>query len=79
MAIIKQIEDGIKRTDCEYIVIENRKEAIGYALSFAKEQDCIILAGKGHETYQILGTEKIHFDEREVVREFLESKSSEGK
>lgn len=74
MEIINQIEEGMKKTDCEYTVIENRKEAIGYALSFAKADDCIILAGKGHETYQILGKEKIHFDEREVVKEFLESK-----
>lgn len=74
MAIINQIEEGMKRTDCEYSVIENRKEAIGYALSIAKADDCIILAGKGHETYQILGKEKIHFDEREVVKEFLKTK-----
>jgi len=74
MEIINQIEEGMKKTDCEYTVIENRKEAIGYALSIAKADDCIILAGKGHETYQILGKEKIHFDEREVVKEFLKSK-----
>lgn len=71
MAIIRRIEEGMKRTDCEYIVIENRKEAIGYALNFAKENDCIILAGKGHETYQIIGREKRDFDEREVIKEFL--------
>ncbi len=74
MAIIKRIEEGMKRTDCKYTVIENRKEAIGYALNFAKENDCIILAGKGHETYQIIGKEKRDFDEREIIKEFLESK-----
>lgn len=74
MSIILQIEEGMKKTDCEYKIIENRKEAIGYALSFAKNSDSIILAGKGHETYQILGKEKIHFDEREVVQEFLNLK-----
>lgn len=70
-AIIEDIMAGVKETDCPYTVIENRREAIGYALSFAKRGDCIILAGKGHETYQIIGKEKRHFDEREVVAEFL--------
>ncbi|MBE7039470.1 MAG: UDP-N-acetylmuramoyl-L-alanyl-D-glutamate--2,6-diaminopimelate ligase [Ruminococcaceae bacterium] len=74
MTIIRQIEEGMKKTNCKYTVIENRKKAIGYALSIAKADDCIILAGKGHETYQILGKEKIHFDEREVVWEFLNLK-----
>lgn len=74
MSIIWQIEEGIKKTNCKYKVIENRKEAIEYALKFAKADDCIILAGKGHETYQILGKEKIHFDEREVVQEILNLK-----
>lgn len=71
MAIIRQIEEGIKHTDCAYTVIENRREAIHYALTTAQEKDCIILAGKGHETYQIIGTEKRHFDEREVIRDIL--------
>ncbi len=72
MPIIRQIEEGMKKTDCEYITIENRREAIGYALKIGKSGDCIILAGKGHETYQIIGKEKRHFDEREVIKELLE-------
>lgn len=70
-AIIEDIMVGVNQTDCEHIVIENRREAIMYALSFAKRGDCIILAGKGHETYQIIGKTKNHFDEREVIAEFL--------
>ncbi len=70
-AIIEEIVAGVTETDCEYIVIENRREAIGYALKFAKPGDCVILAGKGHETYQILGKTKHHFDEREVIAEYL--------
>lgn len=70
-AIIEDIMVGVKDTDCEYTVIENRREAIKFALSFAKRGDCIILAGKGHETYQIIGKEKNHFDEREVIEECL--------
>lgn len=54
-----------------YVVIENRKEAIEYAIKNAKANDIILLAGKGHETYQILGKDKIHFDEREIVDEIL--------
>ncbi|MBE7010681.1 MAG: UDP-N-acetylmuramoyl-L-alanyl-D-glutamate--2,6-diaminopimelate ligase [Ruminococcaceae bacterium] len=73
MSIIRQIEEGMKETDCPYTVIENRREAIRYAMENARPADCIILAGKGHETYQIIGKEKKHFDEREVIREILDS------
>jgi UDP-N-acetylmuramoyl-L-alanyl-D-glutamate--2,6-diaminopimelate ligase len=69
--IIDDILAGMKETKTPYIVIENRREAIGWALKNAQPNDIIILAGKGHETYQIIGKDKIHFDEREVVREFL--------
>ncbi|MEL4106015.1 UDP-N-acetylmuramoyl-L-alanyl-D-glutamate--2,6-diaminopimelate ligase [Oscillospiraceae bacterium WX1] len=69
--IINDILKGMKRTKTPYIVIENRKEAIGWALENAQPGDILLLAGKGHETYQIIGREKSHFDEREVVREFL--------
>ena len=73
--IIRQIEEGIKKTDCEYVTILNRREAISYALSIGEKGDCIILAGKGHETYQIIGKEKIDFDERDVIKEILEGKA----
>ncbi len=70
-SIIEDIMEGVLKTSCPYTVIENRREAIAFALSFAESGDCIILAGKGHETYQILGKEKHHFDEREVIEEIL--------
>ncbi|MBQ8588025.1 MAG: UDP-N-acetylmuramoyl-L-alanyl-D-glutamate--2,6-diaminopimelate ligase [Clostridia bacterium] len=69
--IIAMIEEGVKETGVEYVVIENRYEAIKYALTNAQSGDVIILAGKGHETYQILNSGTIHFDEREVIREIL--------
>jgi UDP-N-acetylmuramoyl-L-alanyl-D-glutamate--2,6-diaminopimelate ligase len=69
--IIAQIEEGIKKTNCPYVVIEDRREAIRYALSNAQKDDVIILAGKGHETYQIIGDKVIPFDEREIVKEIL--------
>lgn len=72
--IIKMVEKGVKESGCDYTVIESRKDAIAYALDNGKKGDVIVLAGKGHETYQILNTGTIHFDEREVVREILSSR-----
>ena len=71
-AIIADILVGLKGTEMPYVVIENRKEAIGYAIAHAEPDDVILLAGKGHEDYQILGTQKVHFDEKEIVKEFIE-------
>lgn len=70
-AVIKDILTGMKGTATPYKVIENRIEAIKYAISIATKDDIIVLAGKGHETYQILKTGTIHLDEREVVAEAL--------
>jgi UDP-N-acetylmuramoyl-L-alanyl-D-glutamate--2,6-diaminopimelate ligase len=70
-AIIEDILVGMEGINTPYVVIENRKEAIEYAIKNAQKDDIILLAGKGHETYQILPTGTIHFDEREVVAEVL--------
>lgn len=70
-AIIENIEAGIKGTGAEYITILDRREAIRYAIENAETKDIIVLAGKGHETYQIFKDKTIHFDEREVVKEIL--------
>ena len=70
-AIVEDIEEGIKRTQGKYITIIDRTEAIKYAIENAKQGDIIILAGKGHETYQTFKDKTIHYDEREVVREIL--------
>ena len=69
--IIKDIMVGMDGTITPYKVIENRIDAIKYAIETAKKDDIIVLAGKGHETYQILSTGKIHLDEREVIAEAL--------
>ena len=60
-------------TNCKAKIkaIPDRTEAIRYALSKARAGDVVLLAGKGHETYQILNTGKIHYDEREVVEKIL--------
>ena len=71
-AIIKDILAGLEGTDVNYDVVVDRKEAIFHALKIAEKGDIIVLAGKGHEDYQILaGMEHIHFDEREIVAEGL--------
>ena len=69
--IINDILVGIKNTKTEYRVIENRVEAIKFAIDNAQKNDIIVLAGKGHETYQILKDGTIHLDEREVVNSAL--------
>lgn len=70
-AIINDILEGMKGVSTPFTVVENRKEAIRFAMENAKKNDIILLAGKGHETYQILPTGTIHFDEREAVRDIL--------
>ncbi len=69
--IIKEIRKGIKKNN--YLVIPDRQEAIKKSLSLARAQDILLIAGKGHENYQILKDERIPFDDRKVVRECLRS------
>lgn len=70
--IIKDILPGLDGMDKPYVTITDRREAIHWAVKNAQAGDIIVLAGKGHEDYQILaGMKKIHFDEREVVAEAL--------
>ncbi len=71
MAIIGDILKGVGEADGAYIVIEDRRRAIQYAMDIAKKDDIIVLAGKGHETYQDIGGKKIHLDEREEVAAHL--------
>ena len=71
--IIKDILVGISETKCDYAVVENRFEAIEFALDHAEKDDIILLAGKGHETYQILKDRTIVFDEREIVTKLIEN------
>ncbi len=66
-AIIADIVAGMTGTDTPYVVVEDRIQAIHYAMDHALPGDVVVLAGKGHETYQVVGREKRHLDEREVV------------
>ncbi len=67
LAIIDEILAGMRDTKTPCKVEENRRKAIRLAMRMAQKDDVIVLAGKGHETYQIIGTEKTHLDEREEV------------
>jgi UDP-N-acetylmuramoyl-L-alanyl-D-glutamate--2,6-diaminopimelate ligase len=69
--IIKDIIPGVVETKCPYIIIEDRRRAIQYAIENGKKGDVIVIAGKGHETYQILKDTTIPFDEREIVKDIL--------
>jgi UDP-N-acetylmuramoyl-L-alanyl-D-glutamate--2,6-diaminopimelate ligase len=71
LAIMNDALVGIRRTDTPHIVEPDRAAAIARALKEAREGDIVILAGKGHETYQVLKDKTIHFDDREVAREVL--------
>jgi len=67
--IIRDILKGIKSKN--YKVIPDRKEALLFALSMAKPKDVILVAGKGHERYQIIKDKIIPFDDRLIIREYL--------
>ena len=78
--IIKDVLKGLEGKNTPYVTITDRREAIHWAVHNAEKDDIIVLAGKGHEDYQILaGGVKIHFDEREVVADALEELKKQGR
>jgi UDP-N-acetylmuramoyl-L-alanyl-D-glutamate--2,6-diaminopimelate ligase len=77
LAIISGIEKGIKKTgNKNYKILTDRKEAIEYALSLLEKGDYLVVAGKGHENYQIFKDKTIPFDDAEVIRKILKEKKS---
>ncbi len=71
--ILKDMEAGLNSAGKrKSISITDRKEAIKTAVSFANREDIILLAGKGHEKYQIIKNEQLHFDDKEVLKEMFE-------
>ena len=70
-AIISQIESGIRDEFSNYNVVEDRREAIDKALRMASKGDVVVIAGKGHEKYQIVRDKILPFDDCEIVREIL--------
>jgi UDP-N-acetylmuramoyl-L-alanyl-D-glutamate--2,6-diaminopimelate ligase len=71
-AILADMEAGVNGQ--QYTVIEDRKKAIYRAITMAARGDSIVIAGKGHETYQIIGQDVVHFDDREVAKEAIDDK-----
>jgi UDP-N-acetylmuramoyl-L-alanyl-D-glutamate--2,6-diaminopimelate ligase len=89
LAIIEEILPGVRRAlagdergaldPARCVVVPDRTEAIGRALSLAAAGDCVVIAGKGHETYQILRDRTVPFDDREVARSLLKRRPDEGR
>jgi len=71
VGIILQVEDGVKQSSATYEVEVDRRTAIARAIALARPGDCVLIAGKGHEDYQIFAERTVHFDDREVAREVL--------
>jgi UDP-N-acetylmuramoyl-L-alanyl-D-glutamate--2,6-diaminopimelate ligase len=82
LSIIEEIKAGVEKTGFEklnkpdagskgWLVEPDRRAAIEMALASSREGDCVLIAGKGHEDYQIIGEKKFHFDDREEVRRVL--------
>jgi UDP-N-acetylmuramoyl-L-alanyl-D-glutamate--2,6-diaminopimelate ligase len=76
--ILRDAEAGILKTGKVYRKIADRREAIHQAIYEARSDDLVLIAGKGHEEYQILGRETFHFDDKEVAREALAQKAATG-
>ena len=71
--ILSDAEEGIKKTGKPYEKIADRRAAIHHAIEQARADDLVLIAGKGHEDYQIIGRDVFHFDDKEVAREAIES------
>jgi UDP-N-acetylmuramoyl-L-alanyl-D-glutamate--2,6-diaminopimelate ligase len=71
--ILADAETGIQKTGKPYEKIADRREAIFHAIAQARSNDLVLIAGKGHEDYQIIGREVFHFDDKEVAREALDN------
>jgi UDP-N-acetylmuramoyl-L-alanyl-D-glutamate--2,6-diaminopimelate ligase len=76
LAIIEEIEVGLNKTGRSYVKLPDRREAILRAINEARAGDVVLIAGKGHETYQIIGDREIHFDDKEVAREAMKQRAT---
>jgi UDP-N-acetylmuramoyl-L-alanyl-D-glutamate--2,6-diaminopimelate ligase len=75
--ILKEIESGLRRGSALYRIAPDRRQAIDAAISMADKGDVIVIAGKGHEDYQIIGDQIIPFDDREVAKELIQKRNTE--
>ena len=74
-AILDEIEAGIKPTRGKYVRITDRRQAIARTIAEAGDDDVIVIAGKGHETYQVMGDQVVHFDDREEAQQALKTRN----
>jgi UDP-N-acetylmuramyl tripeptide synthase len=74
--IFADIEAGLRTTARPYHKIADRRAAIHHAIAEARSGDLVVIAGKGHEDYQLIGQEVFHFDDKEVAREALSARAS---
>ena len=72
--ILAEVEVGLQKSGKPYRKLADRREAIHQAISEARSNDLVLIAGKGHEDYQIIGREVFHFDDKEIAREALEAR-----
>lgn len=75
-SIIEEIEEGMKGHPDRYTIVQDRRQAIGIAIKAAKAGDVVLVAGKGHESVQIIGTQSFPFHEREIIEEYLNDHDS---
>ena len=69
--------EALDATERSYAVVVDRREAIAHAIAMARKEDAVVLAGKGHEDYQIVGTTKLPFDDRQEARRALRLRGGE--
>ena len=70
--IVADIEEGLYETGCNYEIIDDRRKALERAIAMYQKGDLILVAGKGHENYQIIGSSKYYFNDREIIRELID-------
>jgi UDP-N-acetylmuramoyl-L-alanyl-D-glutamate--2,6-diaminopimelate ligase len=78
LAALRRVEaDALDASDASYAIISDRRRAIEVAIGIARPGDMVVIAGKGHEDYQIVGPDRLHFDDREEARNALLARSSQ--
>ena len=80
MQIIKEVEEGIVRANPQsnYMLILDRREAIKKAIEIARKNDAVVIAGKGHETYQLIGDKVIPWSDRDIAKELIVEKMADS-
>jgi len=76
LAILAEIEPGLRKGPARFKIIPDRREAIESAVAMANPGDAVVIAGKGHEDYQIIGKQVIPFDDRKLAAELIRSRAS---